>query len=432
MGILLEMKEIFFFDTSVQKRKQMAESISILHFADAHIDMANYGRHDPQTALPIRVMDFLKSLDTVIQTAIDEKVKLVLFAGDTYKDRNPHPTFQREWQLRMMRLSQANIPALLLVGNHDVSPATGRSHTLQEFKTLKVPHIFVADELALWTPDQLGVPLQVITLPWVSRSAFMTRKETSEKSSTEVLQFMEQRILEHLQKLLSLTHPEYPVILLAHASVQGAHYSSERLVMLGQDIVLPLEAITRPPVDYVALGHIHKHQSLHAKNHPPVIYPGSLERINFSESKEEKGFVLASVSRGQTIWEFRPLQTRKFLEVHFKPTSSESFLEEMRQQLPSPQEIQGAVCRLHIHYPKENESFFDENILTKYFQDALSFQIQKYRQFPERVRLEKQVEALKPEDILSAYWKLLALPEEEQLAMKALAKQVFSEISESF
>ena len=40
--------------------------MKILHFADAHIDMANYGRHDPQTGLPLRVLDFLKSLDTIM------------------------------------------------------------------------------------------------------------------------------------------------------------------------------------------------------------------------------------------------------------------------------------------------------------------------------------------------------------------------------
>ena len=55
----------------------------VLHFADAHIDMTTTGKHDPKTGLPIRVMDYLKSLDTIVQTAIDEKVDLVIFAGDT-------------------------------------------------------------------------------------------------------------------------------------------------------------------------------------------------------------------------------------------------------------------------------------------------------------------------------------------------------------
>ena len=102
--------------------------MKLLHFADAHIDMANYGRHDPESGLPLRVLDFLRSLDVIIETAISEKVDLVIFAGDAYKDRNPAPTFQREWGRRIMRLSQAGIPTILLVGNHDLSPAVRRAH----------------------------------------------------------------------------------------------------------------------------------------------------------------------------------------------------------------------------------------------------------------------------------------------------------------
>mgnify|MGYP001795269285 CR=1 FL=1 len=60
------------------------KSIRVLHFADAHIDIANYGRHDPTTALPVRVMDFLHALDQIVERAIAEKVDLVLFAGDAY------------------------------------------------------------------------------------------------------------------------------------------------------------------------------------------------------------------------------------------------------------------------------------------------------------------------------------------------------------
>ena len=82
----------------------------ILHFADAHIDIATYGRHDPDTGLAIRTLDFLKSLDLIIDAAIQERVDLVIFAGDAYKDRTPVPTFQREWGRRMMRLSQAGSP----------------------------------------------------------------------------------------------------------------------------------------------------------------------------------------------------------------------------------------------------------------------------------------------------------------------------------
>ena len=61
--------------------------VKILHFADAHLDMANFGRQDPISGLPYRVMDFLKSLDTIVDAAIEEKVEMVVFAGDAFKDR---------------------------------------------------------------------------------------------------------------------------------------------------------------------------------------------------------------------------------------------------------------------------------------------------------------------------------------------------------
>ena len=123
--------------------------IKLLHFADAHIDVAMHGKQDPATGLPIRVLDFLKALDTIVDTAINEKVDLAIFAGDAYKDRTPSPTYQREWGKRIIRLSGAGIPTLLLVGNHDISPAIGRANTLQEFDTLQVPNVRVLSKPGL-------------------------------------------------------------------------------------------------------------------------------------------------------------------------------------------------------------------------------------------------------------------------------------------
>ena len=127
----------------------------ILHFADAHIDIANYGRRDPASGLPLRILDFLKSLDEIVDTAIEEKVDCVLFAGDAYKDQNPAPTFQREWGQRVMRLSEAGIPTVLLVGNHDISPAAGRAHAMTEFNTLQVPHVLIIDQPGFYSSAAL-------------------------------------------------------------------------------------------------------------------------------------------------------------------------------------------------------------------------------------------------------------------------------------
>lgn len=405
------------------------KSVRILHFADAHIDIANYGRHDPDTALPVRVMDFLASLDQIVDRAIEEQVDLVLFAGDAYKDRNPQPTFQREWGRRMMRLSEAGIPTLLLTGNHDVSPTAGRAHTLQEFRTLAVPHIHVADRIELLGPEELGVVLQVITVPWVSRSALMTREDTAGRKVEEIMGILEGRVAEAIQQLIAEAEPDIPLVLSAHAGVQGARYGSERTVMLGHDLVLGGAIVGDKRLDYVALGHIHKHQSLSDRRQPPIVYPGSIERIDFGEAREQKGFVLAEVSRGHTDWQFVPLKTRPFIDIEVETDSADSFMQDVMSQLPDPARLDGAICRVQLSYPRDWEPLVDEKAIADHFKGALSVQLLKHRLTGDRSRLGDlvTVETLTRQQLLDQYWSNIGLEEKELEAMRALAEEVFTD-----
>lgn len=412
------------------KQTMNNKPVRILHFADAHIDMANYGRHDPSTALPVRVMDFLRALDQIVETAVSEQVDFVLFAGDAYKDRNPQPTFQREWGQRIMKLSAAGIPTLLLVGNHDVSPAAGRAHTLHEFATLSVPNVIVADRIHRFSPDELGAPLQIITVPWVSRSQLMTREEMSGKSLGEVLAAMEERVETAVTQLIETADPDIPLILTAHASVQGAKYGSERQVMLGHELVLSGGLVNRRGVDYVALGHIHKHQALHADgSHPPIVYPGSIERIDFGEAREAKGFVLAEIEKGHARWEFRRLQTRRFIDIPVEPQAADTFMADLLGQLPPPEDVAGAICRVRITYPRDWEPLLDEKVLAAHFEQALSLHVQKHRLSEKRARLGDAVavEKMNPVELLSLYWDTVGLEPDEAEAMQALAREVLAE-----
>ncbi|MCP4423004.1 MAG: exonuclease SbcCD subunit D [Chloroflexi bacterium] len=406
-------------------------TIRLLHFADAHIDIANYGRHDPDTALPIRVVDFLSALDQIVETALAQPVDLVIFAGDAYKDRNPQPTFQREWGRRIKRLSEAGIPTVLLVGNHDVSPASGRAHTLHEFSTLGVPHIHVADRIELLGPDKLGVPVQIITVPWVSRSRMLTREETAGKSLDEVLTMLEGAVTDAILGLLEDADPNLPLILTAHASVQGAVYGSERAVMLGHELVLSGRIVNDKRLDYVAMGHIHKRQSLNAKDsHPPIVYPGSIERIDFGEIREKKGFVLAEVSKGKTDWEFVDLKTRRFVDIKVDDLDADTFMADVMRQLPGSDEVAGAICRVQISYPRDWEPLLDDNAVLERFSQALSVQIQKHRQTEKRARLgdTAAVETLTPTQLLDTYWQTIGLEMEEAEAMQTLAQEVLADV----
>ena len=92
----------------------------IVHFADVHIGVENYGKPDPETGLSSRLVDFLSTLDEVVDYAIDSQADLALFCGDAYKSRDPTQTHQREFAKRVARLASAGVPVFLLVGNHDM------------------------------------------------------------------------------------------------------------------------------------------------------------------------------------------------------------------------------------------------------------------------------------------------------------------------
>ena len=412
--------------------------LTILHFADAHIDMANYGRHDPESGLPMRVMDFLKSLDTIVETAIAERVDLVLFAGDAYKDRSPAPTFQREWGRRIMRLARTGIPTLLLVGNHDVSPALNRAHALEAFDTLDVPNVHVLDKPCFLGPDELnGLPLQVLALPWVSRSGLMASQELSAAEPGAVYEALEERLTWLVQDWLAKADPSLPVVLTAHASVQGALFGGERTVMLGADLVLPGSLVRDERLAYVALGHIHKPQDLNEGRQPPVIYPGSIERVDFGEAADDKFFIVAHLEQGQpTRVEWRKLDgVRPFvdrfvrLELEEVQPAQSGITDRLLAALPPAEQLAGAIVRLVLEYPRDWEALIDEAALREYAAETFEFHLVRRPKLEARVRLPENQSAssLTALELLDYYWGASHTDPAEQEALSRLAAEIINE-----
>jgi exonuclease SbcD len=407
-------------------------SIKVLHFADAHIDMANYGKRNPDSGLPFRVEDFLNSLDFIIDTAINQAVDLVIFAGDAYKDRSPVPTYQREWGRRIMRLSQAQIPTLLVVGNHDSSPALGRAHTMQEFDTLEIPFIRVIDReiSALNPPDLYDLPVKVIGVPWFTNTSIKTWLLNQEKNTQATQDSFEQvleKFIKHEIKKRDQDYPDVPIIFTAHASVRGAVYGRERTVMLGQDFVIPQSIVCDPALDYGALGHIHKPQDLNPGKHPPVIYPGSIEKIDFGEAEDTKYCILATVEKGSTAVEWIELPCRKFVDVFVRVTKNEiNPTQLLINKLHSQGDITGAIVRLVVEFPEDLELHINEEEIALAAEEAFEFRFSKRPKLEVRQRLagDEQIASLSPIEQLALYFKSKNRPDEEQKALMTLAREI--------
>ena len=406
--------------------------IKLLHFADAHIDMTNFGAHDPETGLPARVMDFLRSLDTIVKTAIDEQVDLVIFAGDAYKDRAPAPTFQREWGRRVMRLSKAGIPTILVTGNHDISPSQRKAHAMQEFDTLAPEHITVANSLKLLTPKDLGgLPIQVMAIPWITRAGIMSVVTSGESGEEDPLRIIEDTVSEWISTTLRETDPDLTIILTAHASVAGAKLGNEQEIKIGRDVILSQGLVRNPQFDYVALGHIHRFQDLNEGNHPPVVYPGSIERVDFGEVNEDKGFVIAQIEKGQTTYEWRKLPIRKFIDRSVTLVDETEVNEKLIAAMPTQEQLKDAIIRLKVTYPADYEVLIDEQRLFNHAKEAFEFKLHKNPVSEARSRLAdgQETSAMSPWELLDLYWKGKHEEQEERETLQKLAQDLIDQVS---
>jgi exonuclease SbcD len=381
-------------------------SIRVLHLADIHIGMENYGRPDPATGLHSRVVDFLKCLSEAVDYALENEVDLAIFAGDAYKNRDPSSTHRREFSRRIKRLADAGVPVVMVVGNHDMPVAEKRASSVDIFRTLDVPNVIVTDREELYQIETRHGPVQVATVPYPLRNRLLTRDEFKDMSIEELDNVLRELISENISALAAQAQqrPAVPAILAAHLAVAEAEQGSEQHVMIGRDVAILKSVVANPAFDYVALGHIHKHQDINKGAHPPVVYCGSLERIDFGEEREPKGFVVAEVSRGGTTYRFQRVSARPFLTVRADVSGSEDPMAVILEEIAA-HDPRDAIVRVIITLSESQEHLIDERMIREALREAhFIATINKEVQREYRQRLGGQaVEELTPQQALAAY-----------------------------
>jgi len=408
--------------------------IKVVHFADLHLGVENYGRADPTTGLSSRLTDFLRSFDQVVDYALDEAnaVDLVVFAGDAFRTRDPSPTYQRAFARRVRRLSEGGLPVVLIAGNHDLPTAANRAHAVEIFDTLSVSHVHVSSAPEWFRIETESGPVQVVTLPWVTRSSLLARDEYKNRSLEEINELIVERLIQIVEGeggLISQLDRAVPTLLVAHGTVQGAVYGSERSVMLGNDVLLPPSLVRHPAWDYVALGHIHKYQVLHES--PPVVYAGSLERIDFGEEKESKGFVVAEVERGNARYEFHPVDARSLVTVRVKADGDDPTAQVLAAI--ADHDVTDAVVRVIVHMAADKEPLLRVGEVRRALAPAFYVAaVVKDVKRPARLRLgqEALVAELTPLEVLERYFEVKQTPSDRVQLLLDHARALLAEANQ--
>ncbi|MFN6517411.1 MAG: exonuclease subunit SbcD [Nostoc sp. CreGUA01] len=351
-------------------------TIKILHLSDIHMGSGfSHGRINPLTGLNTRLEDFVNTLSRCIDRAIADAVDLVIFGGDAFPDATPPPYVQQAFANQFRRLVDANIPTVLLVGNHDQHSQGLGGASLCIYRTLGVPGFVVGDTLTTHHIETRNGKVQVITLPWLTRSTLMTRQETEGLSLAEVNELLTERLRVVLEGEIRRLDPDVPTVLLAHLMADNATLGAERYLAVGKGFTLPLSLLTRPCFDYVALGHVHRHQNLNKANNPPVIYPGSIERVDFSEEKEDKGYVMLELERGKAEWEFCQLPVRDFCTIEVDISKADDPQGVLMKAI-AKYDIEDAVVRLIYKLRSEQMDLIESSSLHTALSAAHTYTIQ--------------------------------------------------------
>jgi len=218
-----------------------------------------------------------------------------------------------------------------------------------------------------------------------------------------------------------------PAVLAAHLHAKEARDGAERSLTVGTDPLIPIQQVALPTFDYVALGHIHAHQKLYVK--PPAVYPGSIERVNFGEETEKKGFVIAEVARGSCEWEFVEFEgTRRFVTIEVKALTDDPTDATIKQIERRRSEIPDAVVRVRVEMSLQNQAMFDETRVRSALADAFwVWEIYRNVERPARMRYAGvSVEERTPLELLDEYFADRQVPDDERQRLRVYAERLLA------
>ncbi len=326
--------------------------IRFVHTADIHFGMENYGRIDAKTGIHTRLLDFKKALDHCITHAIEQQVDLFVFAGDAYKTHHPSQTHQKLLIDCFMRLHHAQIPVVIVVGNHDHPVSFGKAHALDLFNQLPVDtfHVFAKPDTK--TIQTKSGPVQIVGMPWPTRNSIALSQNHKLDSHRSMSDYIASAMAQIIESNAQALNPELPAILVGHLTVSSGIFSgSEKQAIYGTDPILLPSQLAIQPFDYVALGHLHRYQNLNPNGHPAVVYSGSIERIDFGERKEEKGFCEVTIHNKQkTSHIFIKVPTRPFLQIELTLHDQKPHTEQILAEL-AKHTLDEAIIKIIYHIP---------------------------------------------------------------------------------
>lgn len=261
----------------------------ILHTADWHL-----GKTFRKVSL---LEDQRHILDQVYDAIVDNKIQVLIVAGDVYDKPIPPESAVALFSSFVERVYEKTDAAIIVIaGNHDSGPRLGAFTKLYDRNRILIRGTLDREEKPLVLQDDHG-PVAFSALPY--GEIFAARREFDD----ETIQSPE----DVLQREIDAARKSRPKgarwVIIAHAFVTGGLPSeSERKLSIGA--VETVSSSLFDGADYVALGHLHRSQTAGRET---IRYSGSPLAFGFDEADTTKSMTLFNLGADGGLENYREI-----------------------------------------------------------------------------------------------------------------------------
>ena len=354
----------------------------ILHTADWHIGPLPGPSADGKN---LRAEDTLRCIDELIAKAESEQPDLCIIAGDifhvskTWSERGIHEV---QDAIRRIELLSKIAPVVAIQGtlNHD-----GNEHfsMLQRYFSGN-PDVSIFTKPGCYKVISGGYNsaskyVNICALPGFDKGYWRAQHPGIDREQESAI------FAEDLEKMViglrAFCDNDFPSILVAHYTVEGANTESGQMMMFSQfEPVISHRALTAANYDLCCFGHIHRPQSLGAN----AYYSGAVNALNFNDEGQQRGFYIHtiedvnaadnSIHHILTNSDGIALHPRKFKTVRLEGSANHDF--NLSGLLPY-NDVQDAIVRVIYDCTDEEQKALNRAALEKTLTDAGAFYVQE-------------------------------------------------------
>lgn len=246
--------------------------IDVIIYGDQHYDLKSEGID--------RTNDIDYAHKQIINYACElkeaSKEVLVLNMGDVFHGTRPRAEVMARVIITLKHYEDAEIPCLIIAGNHDVIDQQGRTSALEPLSAIDFEFVRIYHDIT----KILYKGLTVVTLPHISKAK---AAEEGFKGVQDYIDIKSMRIEETLLE-------DKPVIVIGHMNIAGAKTGTESYMIKGAHEDFPEVLKKSKKVNYIFNGHIHRPQLIPNEDGAPIIITGDIQTNDFGERLDTKQF----------------------------------------------------------------------------------------------------------------------------------------------